>query len=35
MFHVFTEKIEVTIKDGLANLYWYKDDCIRLGYAQE
>jgi hypothetical protein len=26
MFDVFTEEIEVTIKDGLANLYWYKGD---------
>ena len=23
MFDVFTEEIEVTIKDGIANLYWY------------
>jgi hypothetical protein len=26
MFDVFTEQIEVLIKDGLANLYWYKGD---------
>jgi hypothetical protein len=26
MFDVFTEEIEVIVKDGLANLYWYKDD---------
>lgn len=26
MLDVFTEEIEVTIKDGLANLYWYKGD---------
>ncbi|MDD5773697.1 MAG: restriction endonuclease [bacterium] len=26
MFDVFTEEIEVTIKDGMANLYWYKGD---------
>jgi hypothetical protein len=26
MFDVFTEQIEVLIKDGIANLYWYKDD---------
>jgi len=26
MFDVFTEEIEVTIKDGIAHLYWYKGD---------
>ena len=26
MFDVFTEEIEVMIKDGIANLYWYKND---------
>ncbi|VVE50693.1 restriction endonuclease [Pandoraea cepalis] len=26
MFDVFTDEIEVLIKDGLANLYWYKGD---------
>jgi Restriction endonuclease len=26
MFDVFTEEIEVIIKDGMANLYWYKGD---------
>lgn len=26
MLDVFTEEIEVLIKDGLANLYWYKAD---------
>jgi len=26
MFDVFTEQIEVLIKDGIANLYWYKGD---------
>ena len=26
MFDVFTEEVEVIIKDGLANLYWYKSD---------
>jgi hypothetical protein len=26
MFDVFTEEIEVLIKDGIANLYWYKHD---------
>ncbi len=26
MFDVFNEEIEVLIKDGLANLYWYKAD---------
>jgi hypothetical protein len=26
MFDVFTEEIEVMIKDGLAHLYWYKGD---------
>ena len=26
MFDVFTEEIEVTLKDGIANLYWYRED---------
>jgi hypothetical protein len=26
MFDVFTEQLEVLIKDGIANLYWYKGD---------
>jgi hypothetical protein len=26
VFDVFTEQIEVLIKDGLSNLYWYKGD---------
>ncbi|WGS54426.1 restriction endonuclease [Paraburkholderia sp. D15] len=26
MFDVFTDEIELLIKDGLANLYWYKGD---------
>lgn len=26
MFEVFTEEVEVLIKDGIANLYWYKGD---------
>jgi hypothetical protein len=26
MFDVFTEELEVLIKEGLANLYWYKGD---------
>lgn len=26
MFDVFTEEVEVLIKDGIANLYWYKAD---------
>jgi len=26
MFDVFNEEIEVLIKDGIANLYWYKSD---------
>lgn len=26
MFDVFTEEVEVLIKDGMANLYWYKGD---------
>lgn len=37
MFDVFTEEIEVIIKEGLANLYWYKGDLhkawIRSGIA--
>ncbi|MGE0040950.1 MAG: restriction endonuclease [Alphaproteobacteria bacterium] len=38
MFDVFTEEIEVLIKDGVANLYWYKDDLrkawLRAGVPQ-
>ena len=30
MFDVFTEEIEVLIKDGLANLYWFKDDLRKV-----
>ncbi|VBB05705.1 restriction endonuclease type iv mrr [Lucifera butyrica] len=26
MFDLFTEEIEVQIKNGISNLYWYKDD---------
>ncbi|SDW96605.1 restriction endonuclease [Nitrosomonas communis] len=26
MFDVFTEEIEILVKDGIANLYWYKGD---------
>ncbi len=26
MFDVFTEQIEVLVKDGIANLYWYRGD---------
>lgn len=26
MFDVFTEEIEILLKDGIANLYWYKGD---------
>src|SRR5262245_43760095 len=26
MLDVFTEEVEVLIKDGIANLYWYKGD---------
>jgi hypothetical protein len=26
MFDVFTEEVEVLVKDGIANLYWYKGD---------
>lgn len=26
MFDVFTEEVEILIKDGMANLYWYKGD---------
>ena len=37
MFDVFTEEIEVLIKDGIANLYWYKGDLhkawLRSGVA--
>jgi hypothetical protein len=30
MFDVFTEEIEVLIKDGLANLYWFKGDLQKV-----
>ena len=30
MFDVFTEEIEVLIKDGLANLCWLKDDLRKV-----
>jgi restriction endonuclease len=30
MFDVFTEEIEILIRNGMANLYWYKDDLKRL-----
>jgi hypothetical protein len=37
MFDVFTEEVEVLIKDGIANLYWYKGDLhkawVRSGVA--
>ena len=29
MFDVFTEEIEITIKDGLSNLYWYRGDLLK------
>jgi hypothetical protein len=36
---VFTEEIEVTIKDGIANLYWYRGDLkkcwLRAGIARD
>lgn len=39
MFDVFTEEIEVLIKDGVANLYWYRADLykawLRSGVSQE
>lgn len=39
MFDVFTEEIEVTIKDGLSHLYWYKGDLhkawLRSGVDQQ
>lgn len=38
MFDVFTEQIEVLIKDGIANLYWYRGDLqkawLRAGVPQ-
>ena len=38
MFDVFTEEIEVLLKDGIANLYWYKKDLhkawLRSGVPQ-
>jgi len=37
MFDVFTEELEVLIKDGISNLYWYKGDLkkawLRSGVA--
>lgn len=39
MFDVFTEEVEVLIKDGVANLYWYKGDLhkawLRSGVTAE
>jgi hypothetical protein len=39
MFDVFTEEIEVLIKDGVANLYWYRGDLykawLRSGVPKE
>lgn len=39
MFDVFTEQIEVLIKEGIANLYWYKGDlrkaCLRSGITED
>ena len=39
MFDVFTEESEVLIKDGIANLYWYRADLykawLRSGVPQE
>jgi hypothetical protein len=39
MFDVFTEEIEVLIKDGISNLYWFHGDlkkaCIRAGVNEK
>lgn len=39
MFDIFTEEIEVLIKDGVSNLYWYRADLykawLRSGVPQE
>ena len=39
MFDVFTEEIEVLLKDGIANLYWFKKDLqkawLRSGVPKE
>jgi hypothetical protein len=39
MFDVFTEQIEVLIKDGISNLYWYKGDLqkawLRVGVSED
>ena len=39
MFDVFTEEIEVLLKDGIANLYWFKRDLykawLRSGVPQD
>lgn len=39
MFDVFTEEIEVNIKEGIANLYWFKNDLkkawLRSGVQEE
>lgn len=32
MFDVFTEEIEILIKDGIANLYWYRGDLNKAWY---
>jgi hypothetical protein len=32
MIDVFTEQIEVLIKDGISNLYWFKGDLKKLWY---
>jgi hypothetical protein len=38
MFDVFTEQLEVLIKDGIANLYWYRGDLqkawLRVGVPE-
>lgn len=39
MFDVFTEEIEILLKDGIANLYWFKRDLhkawLRSGVPKE
>jgi len=32
MFDIFTDEIEVTLKEGITNLYWYKDDLKRVWF---
>ncbi len=35
MFDVFTEEIEILIKDGISNLYWYRKDLYKAWLRSE